>query len=82
MKATLLLADAAQAAEGKLYVLGGGWSVTGPGPAPMANSATDSATIGRAAMAAKARGLGRAIVKGQNPKDAAVAGLWRARLAE
>jgi hypothetical protein len=36
MKATLLLADAAQAADGKLYVLGGGWSVTGPGPAPMA----------------------------------------------
>ncbi len=36
MKVTLLLADAAQAVEGKLYVLGGGWSVTGPEPSPMA----------------------------------------------
>jgi len=32
----MLLADSAQAAEGKLYVLGGGWSVTGPGPVPSA----------------------------------------------
>lgn len=32
----MLLADAAQAVGGKLYVLGGGWSVTGPGPATMA----------------------------------------------
>ncbi|MBW3611400.1 MAG: hypothetical protein KY438_07705 [Actinobacteria bacterium] len=36
MKVTMLLADAAQAVAGKLFVLGGGWSVTGPGPAPMA----------------------------------------------
>jgi hypothetical protein len=36
MKVTMLLADAAQAVEGKLFVLGGGWSVCGPGPAPMA----------------------------------------------
>jgi hypothetical protein len=36
VKATLILADAAQAVEGKLYVLGGGWSVTGPQPTPMA----------------------------------------------
>ena len=36
MKVTLLLADAAQAVNGKLYVLGGGWSLTGPEPAPMA----------------------------------------------
>jgi uncharacterized protein DUF6941 len=36
MKVTILLADAAQAAEGKLYVLGGGWSITGPDPSPMA----------------------------------------------
>ena len=36
VKVTLLLADSAQAAEGKLYVLGGGWSVIGPDPAPMA----------------------------------------------
>ena len=30
MKTTLLLADHAQAAEGKLYILGGGWSITNP----------------------------------------------------
>ena len=32
----MLLADGAHAAGGKLYVLGGGWSVTGPGPTAMA----------------------------------------------
>lgn len=32
----MLLADAAQTSEGKLYILGGGWSVCGPGPTPMA----------------------------------------------
>ena len=32
MKVTMLLADAAQAIAGKLYILGGGWSVTGPKP--------------------------------------------------
>ena len=32
----MLLADAAQAVGGKLYVLGGGWSVIGPGRATMA----------------------------------------------
>lgn len=36
MRATLLLCDAAQVADGKLYVLGGGWDVTGPTPAPSA----------------------------------------------
>ena len=36
MKVTLLLADAAQAVNGKLYVLGGGWSLTGPDPSAMA----------------------------------------------
>jgi hypothetical protein len=36
VKATLMLCDAAQVADGKLYILGGGWSVTGPGPAPSA----------------------------------------------
>lgn len=36
MKVTLLLADAAQSVEGKLYILGGGWSVTGPQPTPSA----------------------------------------------
>ncbi|HEY9085812.1 MAG TPA: hypothetical protein VIN40_07755 [Candidatus Tyrphobacter sp.] len=33
---TILLCDSAQAVGGKLYVLGGGWSITGPQPAPMA----------------------------------------------
>jgi hypothetical protein len=32
----MLLCDAAQAVNGKLYVLGGGWNVTGPDPAPSA----------------------------------------------
>ena len=36
MKVTMLLADSAQAVDGKLYILGGGWSITGPDPAPMA----------------------------------------------
>jgi hypothetical protein len=31
MKVTMMLADAAQAVNGKLYILGGGWSITGPG---------------------------------------------------
>lgn len=35
MKATLLLADAALVADGKLNVLGAGWSITGP-PSPSA----------------------------------------------
>lgn len=34
MRATILLADAAQAISGKLYILGGGWSITGPDPVP------------------------------------------------
>ena len=34
--ATLMLADSAQAVDNKLYVLGGGWSVTGPAPTPSA----------------------------------------------
>ncbi|HET9088742.1 MAG TPA: hypothetical protein VFN54_00400 [Acidimicrobiales bacterium] len=33
---TMLLADAAQVADGKLYILGGGWSITGPEPVPSA----------------------------------------------
>ena len=36
MDATLILCDAAQVSEGKLFILGGGWSVTGPGLSPMA----------------------------------------------
>lgn len=35
MKVTLLLADAVQAVAGKLYILGGGWSIAGPGPVTM-----------------------------------------------
>ena len=33
---TLLLCDAAQVADGKLYILGGGWSLIGPDPTPSA----------------------------------------------
>ncbi len=32
----MLLADFAQAVDGKLYVMGGGWSLTGPMPSPSA----------------------------------------------
>ena len=35
-KLTMLLADSAQALGGKLYILGGGWSITGPDPVPSA----------------------------------------------
>lgn len=34
LRVTSMLADSAQAVGGKLYVLGGGWSVTGPDPTP------------------------------------------------
>ena len=36
MRVTMLLADHAVVAEGKLYVSGGGWSITGPAPTPSA----------------------------------------------
>ncbi len=36
MKVTMLLADSAQTSGGKLYVLGGGWSIIGPNPTPSA----------------------------------------------
>lgn len=36
IKVTMLLADYAAAADGKLTVVGGGWNVTGPYPAPFA----------------------------------------------
>jgi hypothetical protein len=36
MKLTMLLADAVQAVNGKLYILGGGWSIIGPEPTPSA----------------------------------------------
>jgi hypothetical protein len=34
MKVTMMLADFAQVADGKLTVVGGGWSLTGPEPMP------------------------------------------------
>lgn len=36
MKVTMLLCDAAQVSEGKLFILGGGWSVIGPAATPSA----------------------------------------------
>jgi hypothetical protein len=36
MKVTMILCDAAQSVGGKLYILGGGWSITGPAPSPSA----------------------------------------------
>jgi hypothetical protein len=36
MKVTMLLADYAQVADGKLNLIGGGWTMTGPNPAPFA----------------------------------------------
>lgn len=36
MRVTLLLADAAQLVDGKLYLLGGGWQVRRPVPIPWA----------------------------------------------
>lgn len=36
MRVTMMLCDAAQVADGKLFVLGGGWSLTGPDPMPSA----------------------------------------------
>lgn len=36
MKVTLMLCDSAQAVNGKLYILGGGWNLTGPDPTPSA----------------------------------------------
>ena len=34
MRVTMMLADYVQVAEGKLTIVGGGWSVTGPMPVP------------------------------------------------
>lgn len=36
VKVTMLLCDSAQVADGKLFILGGGWSLTGPDPMPSA----------------------------------------------
>jgi hypothetical protein len=40
VKVTMLLCDAAQVVGGKLYILGGGWSMTGPEPASSAVALT------------------------------------------
>jgi hypothetical protein len=39
IRATLLLADHAQGADGKLNMIGAGWSITGPQPSPFALAA-------------------------------------------
>lgn len=36
MKVTMMLADFAQVADGKLTVVGGGWTMIGPDPSPFA----------------------------------------------
>ena len=36
MKVMMLLADFAEAVNGKLYIMGGGWSIPGPQPSPSA----------------------------------------------
>jgi hypothetical protein len=36
MRVTMMLADHAQVADGKLFISGGGWSACGPGPSPCA----------------------------------------------
>jgi hypothetical protein len=36
VKVTMILCDSAQVSDGKLHLLGGGWTVTGPGPVPSA----------------------------------------------
>jgi hypothetical protein len=39
-KVTMMLADHAQVANGKLFISGGGWTVIGPGPVPFAIALT------------------------------------------
>jgi len=36
MKVTMILSDFAQVVNGKLYIMGGGWSIIGPEPCPTA----------------------------------------------
>jgi len=36
MRASLMLADHAQVVDGKFFIIGGGWSITGPQPQPFA----------------------------------------------
>jgi hypothetical protein len=48
MRVTMLLADAAQVSDGKLYILGAGWRVCGPGPTPMALALTIEIPPGQA----------------------------------
>src|SRR6267154_2812745 len=44
MRATMMLADYAQIADGKLFISGGGWSTCGPGPV-MQPGATDGLPV-------------------------------------
>ena len=44
LRVTMMLADGAHATGGKLYVLGGGWSVMGPRPTAMAMALRFEAT--------------------------------------
>ena len=43
VKLTMLLCDHATVAEGKLYINGAGWSVTGPEPSPSSSPADPQA---------------------------------------
>ena len=54
VKATMILADAAQVAEGKLFILGGGWSVTS-GKLPSAARDQDRGPVERGERTAHAR---------------------------
>src|SRR5277367_1146782 len=39
IRVSMMLADSAQAVQGKLYILGAGWNMTGPEPNPSAIAA-------------------------------------------
>jgi hypothetical protein len=75
MMATILLADAAQAIENKLYILGGGWSVTGPDPTPSALAIAlkvpwDEANERHEMRVELLDSDGRAVVVGPDPDEA------------
>jgi hypothetical protein len=46
LNVTLVLADYAVVSDGKLTIVGGGWSITGPDPAPSAVAAAMSGMLG------------------------------------
>jgi hypothetical protein len=75
MMATLLLADAAQAIDNKLYVLGGGWSVTGPDATPSALAISlkvpwDEANRRHELRVELVDSDGRSVAVGPTPEDA------------